>query len=211
MSAWDRIWKKEEERKEWLQPEPFLVSLIPHFKEAGIKKVLDLGFGLGRHSIELAKQGFEVHGLDFSPTGLDYAKKWANKESLEIHFQLGQMLQLPYPDNFFDLIITWNVIYHGLREEVWRSMREIKRCLKNRGYLACSLISTNHLRHGEGDEIEKNTFIIRGDKEKSVPHHYFDKQEINKLLEGFTLLICEEREQFFSQDVHWHIFAANFL
>ncbi len=49
-------------------------------------KVLDLGCGNGRHTIELNKKGYDVDGLDFSSHLLSIAKKDAKQEGLNIDF-----------------------------------------------------------------------------------------------------------------------------
>ena len=45
-------------------------------------RILDLASGIGRISISLAKNRFDVVGTDISPLYLQYAKKWAVKEGL---------------------------------------------------------------------------------------------------------------------------------
>lgn len=45
-------------------------------------KILDLSCGIGRHSISLAKLGYEVVGFDFSPYFLKTAQRLANREGL---------------------------------------------------------------------------------------------------------------------------------
>jgi 2-polyprenyl-3-methyl-5-hydroxy-6-metoxy-1,4-benzoquinol methylase len=49
-------------------------------------KVLDLACGIGRISINLAKAGYQVVGVDISPLYLDFARKWAEQDrSMIIH------------------------------------------------------------------------------------------------------------------------------
>ena len=61
----------------------------------------------------LLKEGFDVYGIETSPTGLEYATKWANKENVNLNLRLWEMNKLSYEKDFFDLIIAWNVLYHG--------------------------------------------------------------------------------------------------
>ena len=75
------------------------------------------------------------------------------------------MAALPFADGFFDLILTWNVIYHGTAAVIRRILAEIERCLRPQGYLLCTLISTQHRHHGNGTEIELGTFVVPGETE----------------------------------------------
>ena len=49
-------------------------------------KVLDLCCGVGRHSLEFARRGFAVTGVDRTGVYLRRAQKQANNEGLEIEF-----------------------------------------------------------------------------------------------------------------------------
>ncbi|MCX6163992.1 MAG: class I SAM-dependent methyltransferase, partial [Ignavibacteriae bacterium] len=50
------------------------------------KKILDLGCGTGRHSIELAKRGYNITGLDLSESLLKKAREKADALKLKINF-----------------------------------------------------------------------------------------------------------------------------
>ena len=207
MKAWNDTWQTEEGRVFWLEPDPYVAALLPRFKKEGMRKVLDLGFGLGRHAVLFAKERFEVHGIDSSPSGLDYAAQWGARENIALELEIGEMTHLPFDGNFFDLVIAWNVIYHGTADYVRQTIGEIERCLKPKGYLLCTLISTRNSKCGLGEEIERGTFVILEDAEKSHPHHYFDREEVVRYLNCFELLECEDIEQFGPGSHHWHILA----
>ncbi len=207
MKAWDEIWETKEGQALWTEPDPFVVSLLPRFKKGGIEKTLDIGFGLGRHAILFAKEGLNVYGIETSPTGLKYAIKWSEKEKVTLKLMIGEMSHLPFDSDFFDLVIAWNVLYHGTADYIRKTVSEIERCLKLDGHLLCTLISTQNNKYGLGEEIEEGTFVIAEEREKSHPHHYFDIEEINRYLSRFTLFECEDIEQFPSGSFHWHIGA----
>lgn len=67
-------------------------------------KILDVGCGTGRHSIELAKRGYSVVGIDLSESLLKRAKEKASKQSLQIIFQKHDARNLPFLHEF-DLVI----------------------------------------------------------------------------------------------------------
>lgn len=205
MKEWDAIWKTEEGRTHWLAPEPFVLSLLPRFKHEGLNGALDLGCGLGRHSILLAQEGFRVCGMDTSPAGLEFALHWAEQENVAFGLVLAEMGQLPFAGDSFHLILAWNVIYHGTMEYIQRTVAEVERCLRPGGYLLCSLISTTNDQCGLGQEIEKGTYCIPDHKEKNFPHHYFDRAEIEALLRRFSVLECEDVPGGRPGSYHWEV------
>lgn len=205
MEVWNQAWNSDEGRQDWLTPDPFVVAQIPTLQAARVKRILDLGFGVGRHALRLAQAGFELYGIDISQHGRAYAQAWAEREQLTIHFTTGEMTTLSYDDNFFDAVLTWNVIYHGTVDIIEQTIAEIERVLKPRGYLLCTLLSTRHKRYGLGQEIEPNTFVIPGEEETSHPHHYVDQAGAQRLLKHFDLLHCVDQEQYGTGKYHWDI------
>ena len=67
-------------------------------------QILDLGCGTGRHSIELAKRGYTVTGIDLSASQLNRAKEKASAQNLSINFELQDARKLTFSDEF-DLVI----------------------------------------------------------------------------------------------------------
>lgn len=67
-------------------------------------RILDIGCGTGRHSIELARRGYPVVGIDLSESLLQRAMEKASKQTLQIVFQKHDARNLPFYDEF-DLAI----------------------------------------------------------------------------------------------------------
>lgn len=63
-------------------------------------RVLDLGCGMGRHSLELARRGFRVTGVDRTVGYLEEAKKRARDEGLDIDFVCEDMRGFARPESF---------------------------------------------------------------------------------------------------------------
>ena len=62
--------------------------------------VLDLCCGLGRHSIEFARRGFKITGVDLTKPYLDQARATASKENLNIEFVQSDMREFSRPAAF---------------------------------------------------------------------------------------------------------------
>jgi 2-polyprenyl-3-methyl-5-hydroxy-6-metoxy-1,4-benzoquinol methylase len=76
-------------------------------KEIGHKKttrILDIGCGTGRHSIELTKRGYSVVGIDLSESLLSRAREKAAEQSLRIDFQHRDARKLSFMREF-DLVL----------------------------------------------------------------------------------------------------------
>ena len=67
-------------------------------------KILDIGCGTGRHSIELSKRGYLVTGVDLSGSLLDRAREKAKEQGQEVDFKVADARGLEYEAEF-DLVI----------------------------------------------------------------------------------------------------------
>ena len=67
-------------------------------------RILDIGCGTGRHSVELSKRGYVVTGIDLSESMLKRANNKASEQNLKIVFQKHDARKLPF-FNEFNLVI----------------------------------------------------------------------------------------------------------
>lgn len=82
-----------------------LAGLISaHFPAREYPKLLDLACGRGRHSINFARRGYQVTGVDLAPTAIERAKGKAVQAGVEIDFIVGDMRQ-PL-DMTFDVVVN---------------------------------------------------------------------------------------------------------
>jgi 2-polyprenyl-3-methyl-5-hydroxy-6-metoxy-1,4-benzoquinol methylase len=69
------------------------------------ERVLDLCCGTGRHSLEAARQGFDVVGVDRTTSFIEKAKQNAAKSNLEVDFIVADMKEYCQL-NRFDIVIN---------------------------------------------------------------------------------------------------------
>jgi len=97
--------------------------------------VLDVPCGHGRHSLELARRGFRVTGVDLSAEFLDLGRRQAEREGLAIRFLRGDMRRLNFTAEFEAAVNLFNSFgYFGSAGDL-QVLRGISRALKPEGRL----------------------------------------------------------------------------
>jgi ubiquinone/menaquinone biosynthesis C-methylase UbiE len=183
---WEKIYKERGDLGYEVLPRIRRASVL--FRSRGFQRVLDLGCGTGRHSLFLAKQGFDVYATDMSPTAVKIAgEKAAALELKNVHFQQHDMRDIPFKNNFFDAVICTWTLHHGTLAQIQRTVDEVHRVLTPGGIFATDIPSTTTAGYKIGKEIEKNTLIGKK-SEEDVPHHYSTREEIYTLFSGFRKL-----------------------
>lgn len=185
--------------KKLMEPVPYVVVDTAAFKKCfDAKVVLDLGCGVGRHSVFLAKNGFDVVGVDVSRSALRMAKRWVCKEKLgNVALLCADMTALPFRGSYFHMVVSVSVIHHALKSNIEKAIGEIYRVLKKKGLLLTNLASVKDCRYGKGVKVEKDTFLLAeefGKAKFEELHHFFTKSEVSKLLAGFAKVRIESLE-----------------
>jgi len=143
------------------------------------QKILDLCCGHGRHSLELAKRGFNrVEGLDRSRFLIQEAKKTASKRNLSTKFREGDARRLPYPADSFDVVmILGNSFgYFDSIQDDLKVIKEVFRVLKPWGHILIDLSDGEYLKKKfqprSWEWLDKDHYVCR---ERSLS---LDKQRL---------------------------------
>lgn len=83
------------------------------------KTCLDIGCGTGRLVSYLRRLGIEAHGIEISHYALEAAEK-----EVKPFLQYGDIIKIPYPDNRFDLVVTYDVLEHLERSKLKKAIEE---------------------------------------------------------------------------------------
>jgi SAM-dependent methyltransferase len=115
-------------------------------------KVLDLGCGVGRHSLELARRGFKhVTGLDFSKPSLERAMGQAGREGLPVRFIEGDMRSIPF-EGELDAVLSFftSFGYFDDPKDDERTIGAVARALKKGGRFLLEVANRDYIvRHFE--------------------------------------------------------------
>ena len=107
----------------------------PFFEALQGQLILDVGCGPGSDSESFADRGYDVTGLDVTPSFLESARENVS----EARFALGDMRHLPFESDSFDGVWACASLLHVPREDVPATLSEFARVLDDGGVLYCSL------------------------------------------------------------------------
>lgn len=164
--------------------------------------VLDLGCGVGRHTVYLGQRGFRMAGTDISPDGIEQTRSACIEHNLSFNGCVADMTQLPWEDMMFDAILSTSTICHHRLANIKKTLSEAYRVLKPGGLLLVDFLHKDthaylevvqQTREGKLTEIEPDTFADISPKpdildDAFLPHHYCDKTQVHELLQEFEII-----------------------
>ena len=212
-NAWETYWNKEENHGRWQRPAPEVVEFIKSQSPQEKPDVLDLGCGLGRHAIALAQAGFHVTATDASETAIAHLNGWKAKLGLAIQAKTCDVLDDGFARESFDVVLSYNVIYHGYREQFAQAIEHVRALLRPDGLFYFTCHSRQDGKYGYGEEVAPHTFRCTKSITPGDIHYFTDGPDLDELLVGFELVSREKHEghwdnkgtrQFYST---WHVLA----
>ncbi|UCG47715.1 MAG: class I SAM-dependent methyltransferase [Phycisphaerales bacterium] len=98
----------------------------------GGRRILEVGFGSGVTFLNLSESYGEIHGLDLTAPVEEVAAVFAAR-GIDTHLQTGNVLSMPYDDDYFDTVLLISILEHLKPSEQTPAFREIRRVLKPGG------------------------------------------------------------------------------
>lgn len=163
-------------------------------------KILDVGCGIGRNSIFMANEGFDVYGIDISKEALNIAKKKAKEKKLSINYIYSNFSDLSFENNSFDAVVDIQSIQHNRINEIKKIFSEVFRVLKKGGKFFSLSVSKEDHAIRKGEEIEENTLknIREGTFEGVGITHFFTIKELYRMLNNFNKINIESYKRSFN-------------
>jgi ubiquinone/menaquinone biosynthesis C-methylase UbiE len=158
----------------WVARKKIVVNLLQKYVKNKNNLILDAGCGTGAGMLYLQEFG-KVYGVDLSQKAVNYCKKRGITR-----VKLGDVSNLPYKDNFFDIICLMDVIEHVSNDKL--VIREMHRVLKKGGLLLMTLpalpfiYSKHDKAQGHFKRYSKNDLakIFKGSGFKEKKMSYFN-------------------------------------
>jgi len=177
-----------------LDPSEAAIKTLKNFKEENIKKIVELGAGLGRDTLFFAKNSINVEALDYSPAAI----KIINKKSID--HKLSSFIstkifdvrkKLPFKDDSVEACFSHMLYCMALTTAELKYLNnEICRILKPGGF---NFYTVRHTGDGDykngkhiGEDLYKNDgFIV----------HFFSEEKVRKIIDGFNIRCIEKFEE----------------
>ena len=177
-----------------LEPSKAAVSALKIFKEQNIKKLIELGSGLGRDTLFFAKNSISIEALDYSPTAIKLINKKAKEKKLSNNIStkvFDVRKKLPFKDESIEACFSHMLYCMALSTSDLKKLnKEILRILKPGGINIFTVRNFDDGDYKNGihryEELyENNGFIV----------HFFSKEKIEQISEGFKILELEKFEE----------------
>ncbi len=112
------------------------------------KSILDLCCGYGRHTIPLAKRGYQMTGQDLSPIFLQKAQVASEAQSVAIQWTQNDMGYIPFEDEFDAIInIFTSFGYLENEDENQQVLHQVYKALKPGGLFLLETVQREYVTH----------------------------------------------------------------
>lgn len=220
-SDWNTAYKVFKERAQDLAyPSETLVRLFKgnyltgnYVKMQGCS-VLDVGFGCANNAAFFASIGMSVSGIEIHSEICEAAKSLFEELSFTGDFRVGTNRAIPFPDNTFDYLVSWNVIhYEGSENNIKSAIKEYGRVLKPGGMLVLSTTGPKHKLLDGAEALDSHIKIInrKGDFRVGQQHFVFQTYDDiqNYFSASFKNLQVGRIEDFLFRDkLDWWLLSA---
>jgi len=153
------------------------------------ERVLDLGCGVGTISLELAKRGIDVIGLDYSQQAINICRSLSRELHLSVEFALADATSTGFPPTSFDVVFCADLVEH-LYPEIFKSLiSETKRILKVGGKFIIWTPNPGHII----EFLKKRNMILKRD-EGHVGYRTLRELRENLQEQGFRIDKAYHRE-----------------
>ena len=161
----------------------FYKRWLPKSKDA---RILELCCGTGRLTLPIARDGYDISGVDYTSSMLDQAKIKASEEGLKISFIEADIRTLNLEEKYDLIFIPFNSIHHLYKnEDLFKVFDVVKSHLKEGGLFLLDCFNPNirYITEGEKEQKEIATYTTDDGREILIKQTmwYENKTQINRI------------------------------
>ncbi len=123
----------------------FVEDVFKRDAERDVRDVLDIACGTGGPTIELARRGYRVLGLDISSEMIKIAREKARKNGVQVDFKLGDMRRLNFNEEFDAVTCFFSSLGYNLSDEdISNTLRGVYNSLRKGGVFIADVPNPLH-------------------------------------------------------------------
>lgn len=161
----------------------FYKRWLPKSKDA---RILELCCGTGRLTLPIARDGYDISGVDYTSSMLDQAKIKASEAGLKINFIEADIRTLNLHEKYDLIFIPFNSIHHLYKnEDLFKTFNVVKSHLKKGGLFLLDCFNPNiqYIVEGEKEQQEIAAYTTEDGREILIKQtmRYENKTQINRI------------------------------
>lgn len=163
------------------EPNGFLTAMVDRIPRG---RVLSLGEGEGRNAVFLARQGYEVLGVDASVVGLAKARDLAAAAGVTIHTEVADLARYEIDPGGWDGIVS---IFCHLRADIrTRLHRQVVRGLRPGGVYVYEAYTPRQLEYNTGGPPDRELLVTLVDAQRDLAGLDFvvARETVREVVEG---------------------------
>jgi ubiquinone/menaquinone biosynthesis C-methylase UbiE len=161
--------------------------------------------------------GFEVSGMDPSERGINAARELMESEGLSAELDVVEPGQIPVEDGSYEAVLSLYAIEHGARDEVKKSVEELRRVLKRGGLSLVTLSSDEDGLKSTGQLLAPGTYVPNEGPEEGIAHFLATREDIDEFFAELEVLELAHVSSWLSAlysdkhlEAHWIVIARKY-
>lgn len=149
-------------------------------------KILDIGCGMGQLVRTLLRKGVDARGIDVARNTIEYSNSLVPGR-----YENGSILQIPYPDNSFQTVVSTDVLEHLTESDIPKAVAELHRVTQRYVFVILSTApDRDHIWHLtlHGRDWWESQFFLAGFRKHPLIHTILPYESLEQEPDQITLL-----------------------
>lgn len=163
---WDSTWEKIFSSRPWGKyPGEDVVRFVARgfykFTDRSSIKLLEIGCGTGANLWFIAREGFQVYGVDGSQSAIDLSRARLDGDvaGWQGRLAVGDVLSLDFPDDYFDGVLDVEAVCCNDFNQSKLIYAEMVRVIKPGGKFYSRCFSKGTIGDETGEVLGRNTYL----------------------------------------------------